>query len=206
MKLKKLSLKLETQPEAREETIAQVEPELHIDIKSKFDAVKTDKQLEELEEELTALMGETTLEQRNKLGITSNVIENKIEEKRQQLMAEVTMDNLNRGNIILMTDGTKGQIIGKGKDSIKVRDLEIPSLVATIQEKNFSAVIKTKYSENMTTEKTVPTEKEVEKVKQNTDKNTKFTENKEELKATIDEAYSDEKKFVQDFINNLGCK
>ena len=33
-----------------------------------------------------------------------------------------------------------------------------------------------------------------------------LTENKDELKSIMDEAYADEKKFEQDFINELGCK
>lgn len=181
-------------------------PELNIDIISKFDAVKNSSQLEELEKEMIELMAETTLDQRNRLGITSDIIEARLSEKNQELISAVTLDNLNRGNIVSFIDGRKGLIIGKGKDFIKIRDLENPALVYTVPVENLKNTIKTKYSENMTVPKTNATSTEAENVKQNINKDLKFTEQKDELKSIMDEAYADEKKFQQDFINELGCK
>lgn len=186
-----------------------VEPlsnELHIDIVSKFEDITNDSELDTLEEEMKNLMYTTTLDQRNKLGITSDIIEAIIAEKRQELINNVTLANLNRGNIVLFKDGKKGQIIAKGKDTIKVRDLENPSLVITISEENLKNTINSKYSETMQVEKTNASQQEKDNVNTNITKQLKLTDNADALKAIVEEAFADEKKFEQDFINELGCK
>ena len=194
------------QPEVVEEVATEpLAPELDINIVAKFEAIKNERQLENLEEEMTALMAETTLDQRNRLGITSDKIDARIEAKRQQLMNEVTLDNLIVGNIVLMTDGKKGQITYKGRYAIKVKDLENPALIVTIQEPNLKNTIKMKYSENMRPERVEATAQEKTKVAQNQDKGLKFM-TEADKEAILDEAYADEKKFQQDFLNDLGCK
>lgn len=195
-------------PNIVEENITEsLAPELDIDIVSKFETVKNEEQLENLEEEMTQLMAQTTLDQRNKLGITSDKIAAKIDEKRQELLSQVTFDNLKVGNIVLLNDGNKkGQITYKGRYAIKIKDLENPGVIITVQEDNLKNTIKLKYSENMKIDKVEASAQEKDKVMQNVNKQIKFTDNKENLKTILDEAYSDEKTFEQNFINDLGCK
>lgn len=192
--------------EVPETTIEPLASELSIDITSKFDSIKNEQQLENLEDEMTKLMAETTLEQRNKLGITSDKIEAKIEGKRQELIGEVSLENLSPGNIVLLQDGTKAQITFRGRNSIKMKDLQNLGIITTVQADNLKNTIKMKYSENMKTVKVEATPQEVEKISQNVSKQTKFTDNQENLKNILEEAYGDENKFQQDFLNDLGCK
>lgn len=194
-----------------EETAEPLAPELSIDIVSKFDAVKNEQQLQVLEEEMTALMTETTLEQRNKLGITSNVIRDRLEEKTQQLISEITLANLRPGNIVILVEkergkNKRGMIMYSGRDSVQVRDLENEAITFMIKSNNLKNVIKMKYSENIKSTPIIASMTEKEKVTQNVEKQLKFTDNADNLKTILEEAYSDEQKFEQDFINDLGCK
>lgn len=185
---------------------------LNIDIVKKFDKVKTDKDLLDLENELSELMTEINIDQYESLGISAKAIEDKIFEKRQELSFKVTLDNLKVGDIVQLTERTSlgkvryAEIKRVGKDYVKIEDIEARGVITTILEKNLKENIKLKYSESMPKEKTNATSQEVENVSQNITKQTKLTENRDELKAIMDEAYANEEKFEEDFINELGCK
>lgn len=180
---------------------------LKIDIDEKFNAITNEEQLRNLEKEMAQLMVEINVNDYNGLGITAKQIEERIKNKLQDLMSNVTLDNLKVGNIVLLNDGNKKAIITvKGKNFVKIKDLQNPGIIVTVKEDNLKNTIKLKYSENMKTEKINPTPEEIAKAKQNSDKVLKLTYNSDTLKAILDEAFADEKKFEQDFMNKLGCK
>lgn len=177
------------------------------DVLAKFAAIKNEEQLSELEVELSSLIQSTTTSEQENMGLSFRQIDELIQEKRQELAKNVTLDNLNVGNIILMQSGKKGEIIKKGRTDVKIRDLENPSLVITVQEGNLKNTIKLKYSESMKSEEIKPTADELSKAKENAEKVEKNVINDKELLTNIlNEAMQDEAKYNEEFINNLGCK
>lgn len=186
----------------------QPKEELHINIIKKFNDVHNSEQLLELQEELRALMASTTLEERNRLGLNSKNIDDKIAEKEKEFVENITLDNLTIGNIVSMVDPSQGnmKVISKNAKGVKLQKLGDPKFRLTVDVENLQKSIKSKYSETMSKENITATNEERDKVVQNVTKQEKFTDNREMLEEIMAEADKDEKEFEQNFINKLGCR
>lgn len=182
--------------------------ELHVDIAKKFDDVHTGEQLEALTQELTALMADTTLEERLKAGLNSKNIDAKIHEKEQELLTNITLDNLSVGNIVSMVDPDYGnmKVIRKTAKDITLQKIGDGNLKITIEKDKLKENIKSKYSEKMGKETTQATPEEKSRVAENVIKQEKFTDNRELLEEVMDDAFKNEEKYQKEFLETLGCK
>lgn len=184
-----------------------------IDTYNKIDKITNEENWKGVENELSIFMAEIHIDDYNASGVTLEAIKAKLDEKLNQLRTEVTIGNLKKGNIVSLAEldqlgrNRYATIKKLGKDYVILEALEMPGFEWRVNEKDLKKEVKFKYSDVMRTDKIVqPTADELAKVKQNSEKVIKFTDNAETLKAILDEAYADEAKFEQDFINKLGCK
>lgn len=192
-----------------ENVVEETKSNLSVDLISKFNAVKTGEQLKALEDEMTELIAKTTLEERISAGLNSKDIDNRLKQKAVELNSNIIIENLKVGDVLSGAGVYNGEnliIISKNNNEIKVRNIMDKNDTKTIQDDDLKSVIKYKYSDNMSIEKTKATSDEINKSKENVNKQEKLIDNKELLEEILEEAYKDEKKFQEDFENELGCK
>jgi len=193
-----------TKPEQKTEETPKPE-ELHVDLQEKFDEVKTGQDLERLENELSGLIGHSTLKERKRLGITSEKVSKLIADKSKELESGLTYDNLHANTIVKMVNPEYGdmRVIKKTDKKLTLQKVG-EGLTIEVPREELKEHVKLKYSDMEINPKT-PTKDEEIKTKDNLKKEEEFIEDKEQLTKVMQEAYTDEPTFVKEFEETLGC-
>lgn len=194
---------------AGEEVIVETEePPLSIDIVKKFNDVTNQNQLDDLVDEMKSLMLTTTHQERKRAGLSSKNIDEKIAEKEIELSRNVTYENLNVGDIVTMQDSKKGnmKVITKLKNRLVLQKLGENNIKAIVSIDNLKKSIKSKYSDKMIDSTTKATPQEKVNVKQNVAKQEKLTDNRDLVTEIVEDAFKNEKRVLEEFENELGCK
>lgn len=192
------------QPEVTKPSDQVYEP---INIDAKLAKVRTGEQLQALRDEVDLYFKQTHFKERGGLesiGL-SNVIAEKLRVKEQELLNNVTIDNLKPGNIVLMTDDEAGKaiVIRKTNDFIVVETLD-GGIRYKIAANDLKKNIKSKFA-NMKKEEVKATPEELGKTKQNAESQERVNKNSDLMKELVEEALKDKKAASEVWLETIGC-
>ncbi len=197
-------------PVVEEKVSTKPKPVSKYDAKTKLDAIKTGEDLLNYEMEIMPILG--NYDKMVEAGIDKDTqvqIQQGIESLRKGLVEGFNPNNLEEGNVVLLSDDKKAIIEKVSPAFVIARVLDDEHIITkTIKTANLRKSIKFKLSDTMQTEKVEkPDKKEAENIQTNQQLTEDFSQDPTVLRALQEQADKDGvDKVNKDFINNLGCK